>query len=450
MYQKKKVVILGMARSGVAAAKILARDNTVIINDLKEEANHDKKVIEELKGLGCELILGSHPDDLINESVDLIVKNPGIRDDHKYIKKAYELEIPVINEVELAYSLLPDDIKIIGITGTNGKTTTTTITYEIMHKAFGDRVHLAGNIGYPLCSILDSLKKDDIIVMEVSVQQSVNIKKFHPYVGLITNYSPAHIDFLGSYEKYKKVKAKMFYNQGKHDITIMNLDNSDVLYELKGIKSIKKTFSSTNSKANCYLKNDKIYYNNEEVMDTSIIKIPGIHNIENIMGAIAIAKEFNVDNEVINDVVSNFYGVEHRLEFVKEVKGVRFYNDTEATNIKCTQIALSSFSKPTIVILGGLERGQNFDDLSDYISHVKAIIGIGECRERVLEFGKKNNINTYLFEYLKDSFGKIEEIMKKDDIVLLSPASASWDQYKECEVRGAEFKSLVRRIDESN
>ena len=223
MYQKKKIVILGMARSGVAAAKILARDNTVIINDLKEEDNHDKKVIKELKGLGCELILGSHPDDLINESVDLVVKNPGIRDDHKYIKKAYELEIPVINEVELAYSLLPDDIKIIGITGTNGKTTTTTITYEIMHKAFGDRVHLAGNIGYPLCSILDSLKKDDIIVMEVSVQQSVNIRKFHPHVGLITNYSPAHIDFLGSYENYKKVKAKMFYNQGENDITIMKV-----------------------------------------------------------------------------------------------------------------------------------------------------------------------------------------------------------------------------------
>ena len=143
-------------------------------------------------------------------------------------------------------------------------------------------------------------------------------------------------------------------------------------------------------------------------------------------------------------MINNFYGVEHRLEFVDEINGVRFYNDTEATNIKCTQIALSSFNKPTIIILGGLERGQNFDDLSSYIKNVKAIIGIGECRERVREFGKKNNIPTYINEYLKDGFKDILKIMEKGDIVLLSPASASWDQYKECEVRGREFKDLVR------
>ena len=446
MFENKKIFILGMARSGVAAAKVLKeRHNDVVINDKKEAKDLDIKDINLLQDIGCKVVLGNHPDNLLDNSFDYLIKNPGIKDDHKLIQKAHELGIEVINEVELAYKLMPKDITLIGITGTNGKTTTTTLTYEILKKAFGKRVHLAGNIGYPLCSILNNLKSNDIVVMEVSVQQSVNIKDFHPHIALMTNYSPAHIDFLGSYDNYKKTKARMFYNQTSSDIAILNLNNQEVLDEMKDIKSNIKYFSSSN-KANCYLMGDWIYYNDEKIINTSIIKIPGLHNIENILGAISIAKEFNVSSGIISDVISNFYGVEHRLEFVKEINGIRFYNDTEATNIKCTQIALSSFNKPIIIILGGLERGQDFNDLKDYSSNIKAIIGIGECRERVREFGNKINVPTYIHEYLKDGFNDIIKIMEKGDVVLLSPASASWDQYKECEIRGKEFKDLVDGI----
>ena len=448
MFENKKILILGMARSGVAASKVLIKKhNEVIINDLKEESFHSKKDLDELKKLQVKLVLGSHPDDLLDKSFDYIIKNPGIRDDHKYITKAKELGIKVINEVELAYQLLNNKATIIGITGTNGKTTTTTLTYKIMHEAFKDKVHLAGNIGYPLCSILNKVKKNDYIVTEVSVQQSVNIDKFHPHVGLLTNYSPAHLDFLGSYDNYKKVKAKMFYNQDENDVAIMNLNNPDSIKELKKIKSHKKYFSST-QKTDCYIKDNYIYYNDEKVINVDCIKIPGIHNLENIMGAISIVKEFNVSNDIIKKVISNFYGVEHRLEFVREIDGIRFYNDTEATNIKCTQIALSSFMKPTIIILGGLERGQDFNDLKEYMQNVKAIIGIGETRERVKAFGEELGIPTYIYEYLKDGFHKIMYLVKKGDIVLLSPASASWDQYKECEERGKEFKELVGELNE--
>lgn len=446
MFTNKKILILGMARSGYDAAKILLkRDNDVLINDSKERGCHDLEKIQKLESMGCKFLFGSHPDNLLDESFDYLIKNPGIKIDHSYVLKARELNIPVINEVELAYKLLPKDITLIGITGTNGKTTTTTLTYEIIHKMYGERVHLAGNIGYPLCSILEKIKKDDIVVMEVSCQQSENIKDFHPDIALITNYSPAHIDFFGNYENYKKVKAKMFYNQTSDNIAILNLSNSDVLNEMKDIKSNKKYFSSQD-KCDCYLKDETIYYHDEKVIDTNIVKIPGVHNLENCMAAISISKEVGVTNEVINEVISNFIGVTHRLEFVREVNGARYYNDTEATNIKCTQIALSSFSKPTIIILGGLERGQNFDDLTPFIKNVKAIIGIGECRNRVLEFGNKNNIDTYIYEYLKDGFTKIQDIVQSGDIVLLSPASASWDQYKECEVRGDEFKDLVNKL----
>lgn len=449
MFQNKKILILGMARSGYEAAKYLSKlDNIVVLNDGKEEKKQNEAQVNELKSLGVELIFGSHPDQLLDSSFDYLIKNPGVPIDHKYVLKAKELGIEVINEVEMAYRMLPRDITLVGITGTNGKTTTTTLTYNILKEAFKERVHLAGNIGYPLCSILDKLKKDDIIVMEVSCQQGENIKEFKPHIGLFTNIDQAHIDFMKTFEHYKEVKKRMFYNQTSEDIAILNMENEEVMKELKNIKSITKYFSSKNEINGAYVKNGIIYYYDEEVMKVSDIKIPGVHNLENCLGAMMIAKEFNVSNEIIDKVLSEFTGVEHRLEYVDTVNDVRYYNDTEATNIKCSQIALSSFSEPTTIILGGLERGQNFDDLIPFMNNVKNIIAIGQCRERVKEFGDKLSIPTYVYEKLEDGFKKSVEVTEKGGIVLLSPASASWDQYKECEIRGAEFKKYVKDMKE--
>ena len=449
MFENKKILILGMARSGYEAAKyLMSKKNTVILNDGKEESFQNSDQVKELKDLGVELIFGSHPDDILDNSFDYLIKNPGVPIDHKYVVKAEKLGIEVINEVEMAYRLLPDDVTLIGITGTNGKTTTTTLTYHILKETFGDRVHLAGNIGYPLCSFLEKLKKDDIIVMEVSCQQGENIKKFKPHIGLFTNISEAHIDFMKTFEHYKEVKARMFYNQDKNDIAILNMENDEVMDELKSIQSKTKYFSSKNEINGCYLKDGFIYYYGEPVVEVDHIKIPGVHNLENCMGAIMIAKEFDVSNEIIDRVLSEFAGVEHRLEYVDTVNDVRYYNDTEATNIKCSQIALSSFQQPITVILGGLERGQNFDDLIPYMKYVTHIIGIGQCRERVKDFGDKLNIPTYIYEKLEDGFKKCVEVTPKGGIVLLSPASASWDQYKECEIRGAEFKQYVKELKE--
>lgn len=449
MFQNKKILILGMARSGYEAAKYLSKlDNTVVLNDGKEEKKQNEAQVNELKSLGVEVIFGSHPDQLLDSSFDYLIKNPGVPIDHKYVLKAKELGIGVINEVEMAYRMLPRDVTLVGITGTNGKTTTTTLTYNILKEAFKERVHLAGNIGYPLCSILDKLKKDDIIVMEVSCQQGENIKEFKPHIGLFTNIDQAHIDFMKTFEHYKEVKKRMFYNQTNEDIAILNMENEEVMKELKNIKSITKYFSSKNEINGAYVKNGIIYYYDEEVMKVSDIKIPGIHNLENCLGAMMIAKEFNVSNEIIDKVLSEFTGVEHRLEYVDTVNDVRYYNDTEATNIKCSQIALSSFNEPTTIILGGLERGQNFDDLIPFMNNVKNIIAIGQCRERVKEFGDKLSIPTYVYEKLEDGFKKSVEVTEKGGIVLLSPASASWDQYKECEIRGAEFKKYVKDMKE--
>ena len=447
MFENKKIFILGLARSGYQAAKYLSeRGNTIILNDGKEEEKMDPEQVKELKDLGVQLIFGSHPDDILDNSFDYLIKNPGVPIDHKYVLKARELGIEVINEVEMSFRLLPEGVKVIAITGTNGKTTTTTLTYEIMKKAFGDKVFLAGNIGYPVSSILKDVKSGDIIVTEVSCQQLENMDKFRPNVALMTNLSPAHIDFLKSYENYKRVKAKLFKNQTSEDVAILNIDNEDVMNETKNISSTVKYFSSKNEINGCYVKDDSIYYYGEKVISRDDIFIAGMHNVENCMAAISIVKEFGVSNEIIVDVISNFRGVEHRLEYVDTIEGRRFYNDTEATNIKCTQIALSSFDKPIIVILGGLERGQDFNELTPFMKNVKSIIGIGQCRERVLEFGKSLNIPTFIYEHLVDGFDKCFEVSNDGDIILLSPASASWDQYKECEVRGAEFKRKVAEL----
>ena len=444
MFENKKILVLGMARSGYEACKYLSKhNNTIILNDGGSRDKQDEDKVKELESLGITLIFGSHPDDLLDNSFDYIIKNPGIRNDHKYVVKAKELRIEVINEAEMAYRLLPNDVTLIGITGTNGKTTTTTLTYEMIKKS-GKRVHLAGNIGYPLCSFLERLESGDIIVMEVSCQQLANMDKFNPHIALMTNLSEAHIDFFGSYEAYKEDKLKIFKNQTEDDIAILNIENDEVMKGTTDIKSNVKYFSSKREINGAYMLDDKLYYYDEFIISRDEFLLKGNHNVENALGAMMIAKEVGVDNESIVSVLKTFTGVRHRLEFIDKVNGVDYYNDTEATNIKCTQIALSAFQNNVILILGGLERGQDFHDLDNFISPVKEIVGIGECRDRIKEYGDSVCIKTNTFEKLSEAMNYINSVVVDGDTVLLSPASASWDQYKQCEDRGDEFRDIVR------
>lgn len=443
MFENKKVLILGLARSGIAAAKFLKKRNCeVIINDKKEK--EDEKLLKELNDLGIKVILGSHPDNLITKELDYLIKNPGVPIDHKYVLKAKELGIPVINEVEMAYRCIPKDknIKILAITGSNGKTTTTTLCYEFL-KRDNRKVILAGNIGYPLCSFIDSLENDTIIVIEVSCQQLENLSKFNPDVAIMTNIVEAHIDFMKTYEHYKYVKSKLLRNQSSSDVAILNKESRDLLDSVMDVKSTKKYFSSKNVINGAYLLNDSIYYYDERIIPVSDLKLRGVHNYENIMAAIMGVKEFGCNTSSIISVLKEFTGVEHRLEFVCNKNGRIFYNDTEATNIKCTQIALSSFSEPTIILLGGLERGQKFEDLTPYMKNVKAIIAMGECENRVKEFGDSLGIPTYLCNYIDNATRKAYEISSSGDVILLSPGSASWDQFKQCEDRGDLFKKIA-------
>ena len=318
MFENQKILILGFARSGYEAAKLLiTRGNEVIINDNKNKEAHDSSRIEELESMGVQFVFGGHPDDLLDSSVQYLIKNPGVPIDHKYVLKARELGIPVINETEMSYLLLPKDkhIQLIAITGTNGKTTTTTIIYEFL-KAADLPVHLAGNIGFPLCSQIDQIKKDDILVIEISSHQLANLDKFKVDVAVLTNLYQVHLDFFGSYENYKLDKLRIFNNQDENCVAILNKGDSEV-YELTSDLKARKEYFSSKDDADICIKDNAIIYRGEKVVNLSDIRVKGIHNYENIMAAILAAKEFNVSNEIIREVLNNFAGVEHRIEFVR-------------------------------------------------------------------------------------------------------------------------------------
>ncbi|MCF7626079.1 UDP-N-acetylmuramoyl-L-alanine--D-glutamate ligase [Holdemanella sp. SCCA2] len=445
MFENKKIFILGMARSGYHAARVLAkRGNTIVLND--KNANQDKNHIKELEDLGVKVILGDHPDDILDESFDYLIKNPGVHFDHKYLKYAEEHNIKIINEIEMAYHLLPKGVKLVAITGTNGKTTTTSLTYEIVSAAFPGRTHLAGNIGFPLCEVIEDIKENDYLIMEIGVPQLHDFYDFNPDIAVLTNIYEAHLDMFGTREYYNENKLRIFQNHTSKNIAIINKGNEDAYRITKDIKSTKKYFTSKEKIDGAYLENGKIYYYGEEIIDTKDIKLQGNHNYENVMCAIMIAKELGISNEIMCKAISEFTGVEHRIEYVRTFEGKDFYNDSKATNITATQIALSAFKKPIIILLGGQERTQNFLDLKDYMKNTKAVVCYGECKERCKKQIDSLGIKCTMVNTLKEAVEVANKESVSGDVILLSPASASWDQYAKFEDRGDEFKKLVKEL----
>lgn len=440
MFENKKIFILGMARSGYEAAKVLSKNNTVLITDMKEQ---DSEKVQELEQMGVNVIISNNPTELLDDTFDFVVKNPGIKLDHPCILKANELNIKVTNEVEVAYQLLKDKVKIIGITGSNGKTTTTTLIYNFLKEA-NIPCKLGGNIGLPVCALTDA-NKDDILVLEISGHQLHDVIEFKTNVGVMTNLSEVHIDHFGSYENYKNNKVKIFRNHTKDDIAILNAENTDVMNMTKGINSTKLYFSSKN-KSDCYIKDNAIYYKDEFIINIDDIKIKGIHNLENIMCAILATKVYNINNEAIINVLKTFSGVEHRIEFVAKVNNREFYNDSKSTNVKSTQVALSAFKTPVILLLGGLDRHLPFEPLKEYLTNVTHVVCYGETKNVIKEFMDTINKDCIVVDTLNEATKVAYNLSNEFDTILLSPACASWDQYKDFEERGLEFKKIVGEL----
>lgn len=439
MIKNKKVFVLGMGKSGVSVAKLLASDNEVLITDIKCD---DYNLIKELENLGVSVVITQNQSEVFDSSFDYVIKNPGIKLDHPVVIRANKLNIPVITELEVGYMYLPK-VKIIGITGSNGKTTTTTLIYEML-KAASLPVHLAGNIGIPLCSIIDKVKDGDILVIEVSSHQLVNLDKFKCDISVLTNLSEVHLDHFGTYDNYKRAKMKIFNNQTDKDLAVLNKNDAEVVKLTKNIPAHKVYFSSESSdNADIYFNGRGIVYNDIEVVNVSDIRVKGVHNYENIMAAMLVAFEFGITMEVIREVLDNFAGVPHRLEFVTRIHGRDFYNDSKATNVNSTITALKSFDNNVVLILGGLDRGHSFEGLKPYLGHVINIVCYGETKNRIKKFADECQIDVTVTDNLEEATKAAYNISSEGETVLLSPACASWDQYDNFEQRGDEFKKIV-------
>ena len=442
MFENKKIFILGMARSGYEAAKLLSDyNNEIIVTDGKEQK---EELVSELESLDVKVIITSDQLSLLDDSFDYVIKNPGIKYDNPVVVKAKELGIKVINEVEMAYSFLDKSVNIIGVTGSNGKTTTTTLISEFMKNSF-DNVYLGGNIGIPLSNFVRDIKPNSYLVLEISDHQLCDMYDFKTNVSVLTNITPTHLDFHKSYEVYQMTKKKIFNNHTSDDLAVINKDDEVSMKITDDIKSTKVYYGHDKTNL-AYYDEEGIYYDGKLVIKLDDIILKGKHNYQNIMGAIIAVKKYGVTNEVIQKVLKEFKGVEHRLEYVDTIDGVTYYNDSKATNCVSTITALNSFDKPTILLLGGYDRGHSFHDLDDSMKNVKCVVCFGETKNRIEEFCNDLNIKCYKNDTLKEAMNVVKDICAPGDVVLLSPACASWDQYDRFEDRGDEFKKLVREI----
>ena len=440
MFENKKIFILGMARSGYEAAKLLSDyNNEIIVTDGKEQK---EELVSELESLGVKVIITSDQISLLDDSFDYVIKNPGIKYDNPVVVKAKELGIKVINEIEMAYSFLDKSVNIIGVTGSNGKTTTTTLISEFMKNSF-DNVYLGGNIGIPLSNFVRDIKPNSYLVLEISDHQLCDMYNFKTNVSVLTNITPTHLDFHKSYEVYQMTKKKIFNNHTSDDLAVINKDDEVSMKITDDIKSTKVYYGHDKTNL-AYYDEEGIYYDGKLVIKLDDIILKGKHNYQNIMGAIIAVKKYGVTDEVIQKVLKEFKGVEHRLEYVDTINGVTYYNDSKATNCVSTITALNSFNQPTILLLGGYDRGHSFHDLDDSMKNVKCVVCFGETKNRIEEFCNDLNIKCYKNDTLKEAMNVVKDICTPGDVVLLSPACASWDQYDRFEDRGDEFKNLVR------
>lgn len=439
MYENKKILILGAAKSGLAAASLLAnKNNDITLSDINPLKKEDEMMLNEL---GIKIIITPNQVDLIDSSYDLVIKNPAIMSTSDIVKKLENLGIRTENEMEVAYHYLPQDITIIGITGSNGKTTTTTIIYELL-KRHGKNTVLGGNIGTPLSTLVTKIKPQDILLLEISDHQLCDLHDFKTDISILTNICPTHLDYHGTYEHYMDTKKKIFNHHTKNEIAIINKANADSLKITEDILSTKIYFNDNKN----YIDDKYIYLNGEKYLNIADINIKGIHNYENILAALLVLQNFDLDKEIVTTFLKQFNGVEHRLEFVLEKDKVKYYNDSKSTNPTSTITALKTFKNSIHLILGGLERYQDFNELNDYLKYVKHIYAIGEVTKRVAEYAKNVQIPCTECVTLSKALAEIKKNVVANEIVLLSPASSSQDQYKKFEERGEEFKNIVENF----
>ena len=448
--KNKNVLLVGLAKTGVSTIKLLDKlGANIIVNDIKDEERL-KDILSDLKDIkNAEYILGYHPENV--NHIDLAVVSPGVPLDLPFILKLKEEKIEIIGEVELAYRLSKNPI-FIGITGTNGKTTTTSLVGEIFKVNKRD-TFIVGNIGNPVIETVEETDENSILVTELSSFQLESIVDFKPHVASILNLSPDHLNRHHTMENYISAKANILKNQDKSDFSILNYDDEQVR-NLQSKCNGQVIFFSRKEKLDkgVYLdEDDNIVIDIDDkitLLNKKELSLPGPHNLENCMAAIAMSYVCNVDIETLKHVLKTFKAVEHRLEYVKTLNDVIFVNDSKGTNPDSTIKAVQSYDSPIILIAGGYNKDSDFNELLDISKqNVKALVLMGETASIIEECAKEKGYKTILrVNNMKEAVEVSYDIATKGDVVLLSPACASWDMYKSFEVRGLDFKDNVNNL----
>lgn len=444
----ENILVLGLGISGVSTVKLLKKLNKNIYVYDKKSKNELTPNLEEIEDIKFHEYFGGDKPDFKN--IDLVIKSPGMPPSEEIIEEISNFKIEIISDIELAY-LISDSKNFIVVTGTNGKTTVTTLLNEVFLKA-GKKVILGGNIGYGILDNILDAKEDDIILIEASSFQLNNINKLKPKIAIITNIGSDHLDWHGSVENYQTAKKNIYKNQDKNDYIILDSDD-EYLMNLKGIKSSKFSYSIKNilSKG-VYIQDDIIKISDEgkehEILNIKDIKIFGDHNLKNILSVVGTCYLLGINLHVVKNAIIQFNGVEHRLEYVDIIKGVKYINDSKGTNIESTIVAIKAFKEDKILILGGKDEGASFEKLAFNIdSSVKNIILFGETKDLIkksLDEIKFTNVN--IVDSLEKAVELSYEIAKPDQIVLFSPACASYDMFKSYIQRGLIFKKEVQKL----
>ncbi|MBI5048985.1 MAG: UDP-N-acetylmuramoyl-L-alanine--D-glutamate ligase [Deltaproteobacteria bacterium] len=443
----KKVLVVGLAKTGISTAKFLHKRGAVVTaTDIMPASKI--KGIDDLQNANITVETGGHSIRHFSNA-ELIVLSPGVSPDIAPLKEARRKGIEIISEIELAYNFIKEPI--VAIAGTNGKTTTTTLIGKILEQA-GRKVFVGGNIGLPLIEYVMAAKTADYLVVEVSSFQLEGIRNFRPHAAILLNITEDHLDRYADFDEYVSAKFRLFEKMDKEDFAIVNFDDPVIKSQISNLKSqisILPFSSGQILKEGIYYKNGNIVYSvdqEEESYTTKNFKLKGIHNIENIMAAIATAKICGIPKDIILETILEFKGLPHRMELIREINGVSYYNDSKGTNIGALQKSLEGFNAPVILIAGGKDKGGDYRVLNNLIKNkVKLLILLGEARDKIREaFTGLTNIA--MVESLKEAVDTAYSKAVQGDVVLLSPACSSFDMFKDYKERGEIFRRLVERL----
>jgi UDP-N-acetylmuramoylalanine--D-glutamate ligase len=446
----KRVLVVGLGKSGVASAQFLAmRGARVIVSDTRTQ-NELKAQIPALLDRGIAVETGGHGERTFRDQ-DLIVVSPGVPSDLPQLVRARSQGIPVIGEIELAARFLKG--KIVAITGSNGKTTTTTLCGDLIASS-SQRTLVGGNIGTPVILLVDDSTDDTVNVIEVSSFQLETIETFHPHIAVVLNITPDHLDRHGSMQRYATAKARVFENQTTSDYSVLNLDDAGSAALEFQTKARLCWFSRkqqlSGNRRGAFVRDGDVYWRaderDEKIMPVSEILLKGAHNLENVLAAVAVGRLCGCDAVSIGNAVRKFKAVEHRLQHVGTVAGVEYYNDSKATNVDATIKAIESFPGKIHLILGGKDKGSDYTLMNQLLrDRVKRVYTIGAAAEKIRSH-VQSAVDVLSCSTLDKAVERAHDLAQSGDVVLLAPACSSFDQFENYEHRGRTFRSLVERL----